>query len=207
MRSMFAEGSIGRSLLVAKACRAKKGGPQNNLGSTLPCEVECDSARRLTERHIVWTCAFGPWSTKVIRYGRCKRCPLEREGYLNGAPELVGEISHASEATDLRDKKKDYEKAGVKEYIVIALKTNQVHWFVRRRGKFKALAAGAASFVPKCSLACGWTPPHCCAPTANRSCRPAPGPGQAGARGVCGEAGQEAVGMDSVISSILQWCG
>jgi hypothetical protein len=63
----------------------------------------------------------------------------DKDGYLNGAPEFVGEISHASESIDLHGKKLDYEKAGVREYMVAALRQNKVFWFVRKKGKFKEL--------------------------------------------------------------------
>jgi Uma2 family endonuclease len=64
------------------------------------------------------------------------------EGFLNGAPEFIAEVSHSSESIDLHAKKMDYETAGVREYMVVALRTNQVFWFVRRRGKFRELACG-----------------------------------------------------------------
>jgi hypothetical protein len=66
----------------------------------------------------------------------------DKDGYLNGAPEFVGEISYATESIDLHAKKLDYEKAGVREYLVMALRQNKLFWFVRRRGKFKALSPG-----------------------------------------------------------------
>src|SRR5262249_24922032 len=56
--------------------------------------------------------------------------------YLNGAPEFIGEISYASESIDQHAKKSDYEKAGVREYMVLALRMSRVFWFIRRRGKF-----------------------------------------------------------------------
>jgi len=59
-----------------------------------------------------------------------------------GAPEWIGEISDSTESIDLRRKKKDYEKAGVREYMVAALRSREVFWFIRRHGKFKALAPG-----------------------------------------------------------------
>ena len=67
----------------------------------------------------------------------------DAEQYLNGAPELVGEISWATESIDLHAKKDDYERAGVREYIVVALRMKQVFWYVRRRGKFRELALGS----------------------------------------------------------------
>lgn len=63
------------------------------------------------------------------------------DGYLNGAPEFVGEIGHASESIDLHGKKADYEKAGVREYVVVALRQSEIFWFVRRKGKFRAKPA------------------------------------------------------------------
>jgi Uma2 family endonuclease len=65
------------------------------------------------------------------------------DGYVNGAPEWVGEISESTESIDLNRKKLDYEKAGVREYMVAALRIKKYFWFVRRRGRFKELAPEA----------------------------------------------------------------
>lgn len=67
----------------------------------------------------------------------------DKDLYLNGAPELLAEVAWAMESIDLHNKKLDYEKAGVREYVVVALRMNRVFWFVRRRGKFKELPAGS----------------------------------------------------------------
>jgi hypothetical protein len=63
----------------------------------------------------------------------------DKRGYINGTPEWIGEISDSTEPVDLNSKKRDYEKAGVREYMVAGLKSKQVFWFVRRRGKFKEI--------------------------------------------------------------------
>jgi Uma2 family endonuclease len=63
----------------------------------------------------------------------------DERGYINGAPDLVGEISDTTESVDLNKKKRDFEVAGVREYLVIAMRTKLVHWFVRQRGRFKAM--------------------------------------------------------------------
>src|SRR5262249_30623480 len=67
----------------------------------------------------------------------------DEDGYLNGAPELIAEIGESTESIDLHRKKEDYEKAGVREYLVVALRQQLVFWFIRRRGKFRELARGA----------------------------------------------------------------
>jgi Uma2 family endonuclease len=67
---------------------------------------------------------------------------VDEEGYLCGAPELVVEVASSSEAIDLHAKKRDYEKAGVLEYLVVALRQQRVFWFQRRRGKFTEMTPG-----------------------------------------------------------------
>ena len=54
--------------------------------------------------------------------------------YVGGAPELVTEVSKATRKIDLGPKKDDYERAGVREYIVVTRQPDAVHWF-HRRGK------------------------------------------------------------------------
>src|SRR5713101_89079 len=49
-----------------------------------------------------------------------------KDGFLRGAPELIAEIGSSTESLDLHGKKVDYEKAGVREYVVVALRTHQV---------------------------------------------------------------------------------
>jgi hypothetical protein len=67
--------------------------------------------------------------------------------FFHGAPEWAGEISDSSESIDLHGKKLDYEKAGVREYMVAAVRSGKIYWFIRRRGKFKKLAPGADGII------------------------------------------------------------
>jgi Uma2 family endonuclease len=64
------------------------------------------------------------------------------DGYLEGAAELMAEIAASTESYDLHSKKTDYEKAGVKEYVVVALRQARVFWFVSRNGRFEELPPG-----------------------------------------------------------------
>jgi hypothetical protein len=67
---------------------------------------------------------------------------VDADGYYTGAPELVAEIARSSRLFDLTKKKDDYELAGVREYLVIALHPNRIHWFIRRGGRFQDLRPG-----------------------------------------------------------------
>ncbi len=66
----------------------------------------------------------------------------DKNGYLTGAPELVVQVSLTTERLDLMERKKDFETAGVREYLVIALRKQKVFWFGRRRGKFNEIPPG-----------------------------------------------------------------
>jgi hypothetical protein len=84
----------------------------------------------------------------------------DEEGFLNGAPELNAEVSWATESIDLHGKKSDYEKAGVREYLVAALRQQQVFWFVRRRGKFRDLVPGNDGVIRSEVFAGLWLDPE-----------------------------------------------
>jgi Uma2 family endonuclease len=65
-----------------------------------------------------------------------------QDGYLTGPPELIVEVASSSQAIDLGAKRRDYERAGVREYVVIALRQAQVFWFVRRADRFEPMLPG-----------------------------------------------------------------
>jgi Uma2 family endonuclease len=64
------------------------------------------------------------------------------EGYLEGAPELVAEVSASSSSLDLNDKLQVYRRHGVREYIVWRVLEQAIDWFVLREGHFIPLPLG-----------------------------------------------------------------
>jgi Uma2 family endonuclease len=67
--------------------------------------------------------------------------------YLEGPPEFVVEIAHSSESLDLHDKRRDYETAGVREYVVVALRQRKVFWFVNEGGVLVETAADSDGVI------------------------------------------------------------
>lgn len=63
------------------------------------------------------------------------------DDYTYGAPELIVESAFSSHSIDLGEKFRDYERAGVREYIVLNLKKKLVSWFELRGGRFEPLLA------------------------------------------------------------------
>jgi Uma2 family endonuclease len=67
----------------------------------------------------------------------CARIFPERGGqsrtteddYLAGAPELIAEIAYSNRSIDLHAKRLDYARYGVREYLVVSLREQQLRWF------------------------------------------------------------------------------
>jgi Uma2 family endonuclease len=57
------------------------------------------------------------------------RSTIDEDEYIVGPPELVFEVSHSSQTIDLHQKLRDYERAGVLEYVVVAIQDQAVYWF------------------------------------------------------------------------------
>jgi Uma2 family endonuclease len=70
------------------------------------------------------------------------RARVDGDGYLNGAPELIAEISASSESYDLHEKLQAYRRNGVREYLIWRVLTRQLDWFVLREGGYERLSPG-----------------------------------------------------------------
>lgn len=62
-------------------------------------------------------------------------------GYLEGSPDLVAEVSAASERLDLGPKMRLYERSGVQEYLVWRTEAKVIDWFSLESGRYVPLAA------------------------------------------------------------------
>jgi len=67
----------------------------------------------------------------------------EEDEYIVGAPEFITEVASSTESIDLHAKRDDYERTGVREYVVVALRQQRVFWFVRRDNRFVEMPPGA----------------------------------------------------------------
>ena len=59
--------------------------------------------------------------------------------YVDGAPELVVEVSRSTKYVDLGPKLNMYERAGVLEYIVRTVEPDEVIWHVLENGRFEVV--------------------------------------------------------------------
>lgn len=82
-----------------------------------------------------------PDSALLIRqdHGGRTRDGREDDDYTYGPPELIVEVAFSSRSIDLAAKYRDYEEAGVAEYLVLDLASRRVRWFALHDGRFVPL--------------------------------------------------------------------
>jgi Uma2 family endonuclease len=68
---------------------------------------------------------------------------LSEDGYATGPPELIVEVASSSASIDLHAKRRDYEQAGVLEYVVIVVRQGAIRWFMLQHGTYQDMPAAA----------------------------------------------------------------
>ena len=66
---------------------------------------------------------------------------VDEDGYVDGAPELIGEVAASTVSIDLHTKFRVYQRNGVREYLVWRVDDERIDWFVFEQGKFEPLPA------------------------------------------------------------------
>lgn len=64
---------------------------------------------------------------------------INDDDYLVGGAELLVEVANSTVAIDTHAKFQDYQRAGVREYIIVIVVTQEVEWYVNGRRGFMAL--------------------------------------------------------------------
>jgi Uma2 family endonuclease len=67
---------------------------------------------------------------------------LDERGYVAGGPELVAEVAGGRTDSILREKKKTYRRAGIREYILWHVEDGEVEWFSLNGSRYVKLRAG-----------------------------------------------------------------
>ncbi len=72
---------------------------------------------------------------------------ISSDDYVEGAPELVVEVSDNTASFDLHTKKTVYHRNGVREYLVWRVLDRQIDWFVARGDAFELLVPDASGIL------------------------------------------------------------
>jgi Uma2 family endonuclease len=73
-------------------------------------------------------------------------CQFNEGKTLSGSPEFLIEIANSTASMDLNQKKVDYEKAGVQEYVVVLCESESVVWYRLVKGAYQELEPVAGVF-------------------------------------------------------------
>ena len=66
------------------------------------------------------------------------------DDYVEGAPELVVEVTASSESYDLHSKKNAYRRNGVMEYVVVLTEEQRILWFLLHEGQYAEITPDSA---------------------------------------------------------------
>jgi Uma2 family endonuclease len=83
-----------------------------------------------------------PDASLIIRPECGGQARLTPDDYIEGAPELVAEVSASTAAFDLGKKLNVYLRNGIREYIVWRVIDGQIDWFVYREGRYERMPLG-----------------------------------------------------------------
>jgi hypothetical protein len=67
------------------------------------------------------------------KYGGRSR--VNPDDYVEGPAELMAEVAYSTRAIDMNQKRVDYVRAGVIEYMVLCVEERELHWFDFRTGR------------------------------------------------------------------------
>lgn len=74
------------------------------------------------------------------------RVRFDKDDYIVGGPEFVGEVAASSVSIDLYDKLEAYRRNGVLEYVVWRVLERAIDWFVLRDARFEPLPLSPEGF-------------------------------------------------------------
>jgi Uma2 family endonuclease len=83
----------------------------------------------------------------MIAPGMGGQTSVDDDDYVEGAPELIAEISASSVSYDLGKKLHVYRRNEVQEYIVWRVLDAEIDWFVLRAGKYEKLEPSADGII------------------------------------------------------------
>ncbi len=79
------------------------------------------------------------------RYGG--RCQIGAEGFIEGSPELVIEVSGSTVSFDMNTKLRVYRRNGVQEYLVLLAQEERAVWHALVEGEYQALTSDEQGIV------------------------------------------------------------
>lgn len=80
-----------------------------------------------------------PDAAMVIEPALGGQARFSDDGFLEGAPELIGEVSATTVSIDMNSKLQVYRRNAVREYLVWRVRERAIDWFSLKNGQFEPL--------------------------------------------------------------------
>jgi hypothetical protein len=85
-----------------------------------------------------------PDATMIVLPSHGGLVRISDDDYVEGSPELAGEIAASSVSLDLHTRLRLYRENNVREYIVWRVQDQEIDWFALRQGQYDRLPLNAA---------------------------------------------------------------
>lgn len=92
----------------------------------------------------------------IIDPARGGQATLSDDGYVEGAPELIIEVSASTASIDLNTKLRVYQRNKVREYVVWRVLDRAVDWFRLERGAYQRVVADTGGVIRSASFPGLW---------------------------------------------------
>jgi hypothetical protein len=87
-----------------------------------------------------------PDALMIVEPARGGQARIGAGGYVEGAPEWVGEVAASTASIDLNAKLRVFRRNGAREYVVWRVLDQAVDWFILRQSQYEKLALDSSGF-------------------------------------------------------------
>jgi len=88
-----------------------------------------------------------PQPDALLRIEVGEQSNISKDGYVEGAPELIAEVAASSVSIDMHDKLEVYRRNQVQEYIVWRFEDGELDWFRLTQGKYILLDSNLQGII------------------------------------------------------------
>ncbi|MDB9455216.1 Uma2 family endonuclease [Dolichospermum circinale] len=134
---------------VASPVRAKQHGKPHAriMGWLIAYEAATPGVEALDNTTVLLDTDNEPQPDALLRIETGGQSRINKDDYVEGAPELIVEIAASSASYDLHEKLKVYRRNQVQEYLIWRVYDHQFDWFRLQQGEYIQLQPNADSII------------------------------------------------------------
>ena len=134
---------------VASPVRAKQHGKPHAriMGWLIAYEAATPGVEALDNTTVLLDTDNEPQPDALLRIETGGQSRINKDDYVEGAPELIVEIAASSASYDLHEKLKVYRRNQVQEYLIWRVYDYQFDWFRLQQGEYIQLQANADNII------------------------------------------------------------